>query len=125
MSKTVALRTLIVEILKEVGCVVYYENATKGAQFPYIVYSFDSFNYEYDSRDDVFLLVDVWDKNKTSSKVEELTDTVEKVLGYTNRPNSDTLATFFKESRMSVEDEDELIHHRQVRVKIENYYVGA
>lgn len=125
MSKTIVLRQEIMKIFQSLNCSVYFEKAPKGSSFPYLVYSFDTVNYIYDSRDDVFMLIDVWDRRESTTEVERLTDEVESLLGYLNHPDSKILATFYKESRMSVEDEDDLIKHRQLRVKIENYYIGG
>ncbi len=125
MGKTEALRKVVTSILRETDCEVYYEKARKDAEFPYVVYTFDTINFDYYARDDIFLLIEVWDKNKTSSKIEEIADLIENLLNYRNHPTDEVLPTFYLESRKSVEDEDATILHRQIRVKIENYYIGG
>lgn len=125
ISKTRTLRQLVTSLLKSSGCEVYYEKADKKATFPYLVYTFDTTNFTYDSRDDIFLLIDIWDRRETSSFIEGVADAIEKLLDHANHPTEQVLATFYLESRKSVADEDELILHRQIRAKIESYYIGG
>lgn len=125
VSKTIELRKVITSILKETNLEVYYENATDTAIFPYIVYNLESVNFGTVGRDDVFLIVDTWDKNDSSANIEIISDKVEDLLNNLNSPTKSVLPTFYKESRRALQDEDKSIKHRQLRFVIQNYYIGG
>lgn len=126
-SKTIELRKVITSLLKEVNNEVYYERASKDAVYPYIVYNLDTINLNNYPRDDIFITIDIWDRNKEGSttKVEILADTLEKVLNMKNKPTDKVLPTFYLENRTSIEDEDEFIKRRQLKFMIQNYYIGG
>ena len=125
MSKTIELRKVITSILRKTNTEVYYENATDTALYPYIVYELESINWGTVGRDDVYLIIDVWDKNDSSLNVEVITDKVEDLLNNLNAPTNLVLPTFYKESRRALQDEDKSIRHRQLRFVIQNYYIGG
>ena len=125
MSKTIELRKLIVKLLKEVNKSVFYENASDKAEYPYIVYNLDNINTVNYPRNDIILTIDVWDRSNSTVTVETLTDNIEDVLNMSNKPSKNLFPTFYLEGRMSIDDEDPLIRRRQLKFKIENYYIGG
>lgn len=125
MSKTIELRKLIVKLLKEVNKSVFYENASDKAEYPYIVYNLDNINTVNYPRNDIILTIDVWDRSNSTITVESLTDKIEDVLNMLNKPSKNLFPTFYLEDRMSIDDEDSLIRRRQLKFKIENYYIGG
>ena len=125
MSKTIELRKLIVKLLKEVNKSVFYENASDKAEYPYIVYNLDNINTVNYPRNDIILTIDVWDRSNSTVTVETLTDNIEDVLNMLNKPSKNLFPTFYLEDRMSIDDEDPLIRRRQLKFKIENYYIGG
>ncbi len=125
MSKTIELRKLIVKLLKEVNKSVFYENANDKAEYPYIVYNLDNMNTVNYPRNDSILTIDVWDRNKDTVTVETLSDKIEDILNMLNKPSEKSFPTFYLEDRMSIDDEDPLIRRRQLKFKIENYYIGG
>ena len=125
MSKTIELRKVITSILRKANTEVYYENATDTALYPYIVYELESINWGTVGRDDVYLIIDIWDKNDSSLNIELITDKVEDLLNNLNAPTLSVLPTFYKESRRALQDEDKSIRHRQLRFVIQNYYIGG
>ena len=125
MSKTIELRKVITSILRKANAEVYYENATDTALYPYIVYELESINWGTVGRDDVYLIIDIWDKNDSSLNIELITDKVEDLLNNLNAPTNLVLPTFYKESRRALQDEDKSIRHRQLRFVIQNYYIGG
>lgn len=124
MSKTIELRKVITNLLKQVNSNIYYEEAKSNAEFPYIVYELTSVNLNNYPRDDIFLIIDVWDKNKSTQTVEILADKVEKTLNMINNPTNAVLPTFYLNDRMSIRDEDKSIKRRQLKFIIQNYYIG-
>lgn len=125
MSKTIELRKLIVKLLKEVNKSVFYENASDKAKYPYIVYNLDNINTVNYPRNDIILTIDVWDRSNSTVTVETLADKIEDVLNMLNKPSKNLFPTFYLEDRMSIDDEDPLIRRRQLKFKIENYYIGG
>ena len=125
MSKTIELRKLIVKLLKEVNKSVFYENASDKAKYPYIVYNLDNINTVNYPRNDIILTIDVWDRSNSTVTVETLTDNIEDVLNMLNKPSKNLFPTFYLEDRMSIDDEDPLIRRRQLKFKIESYYMGG
>ncbi|MCX0373038.1 hypothetical protein LI058_06120 [Clostridium perfringens] len=125
MSKTIELRKLIVKLLKEVNKSVFYENANDKAKYPYIVYNLDNINTVNYPRNDIILTIDVWDRSNSTVTVETLTDNIEDVLNMLNKPSKNLFPTFYLEDRMSIDDEDPLIRRRQLKFKIESYYMGG
>lgn len=124
MSKTIELRKVVKSLLKKVNNSIFYEEANEKAQFPYIVYEFDTVNLNNYPRDDIFLTIDVWDRNIDTVRVETLADDIEKVLNHINNPTISVLPTFYLENRMSIRDEDKTIKRRQLKFIIQNYYIG-
>lgn len=125
MSKTIELRKLIVKLLKEVNKSVFYENASDKAKYPYIVYNLDNINTVNYPRNDIILTIDVWDRSNSTVTVETLTDNIEVVLNMLNKPSKNLFPTFYLEDRMSIDDEDPLIRRRELKFKIESYYMGG
>ena len=125
MSKTIELRKLIVKLLKEVNKSVFYENASDKAKYPYIVYNLDNINTVNYPRNDIILTIDVWDRSNSTVTVETLADKIEDVLNMLNKPSKNLFPTFYLEDRMSIDDEDPLIRRRQLKFKIESYYMGG
>lgn len=124
VSKTYELRKVITNLLQKTGKQVYYDEADNNATYPYIVYTLESVNFGNTYRDDILLTVDVWDRNRNSIPVENLTDEIEKHLNFKNIPNEKVLPTIFLEHRSSIQDPDKMIRRRQIKATIQNYYIG-
>lgn len=122
MSKTIELREIVTKELKQACDNVYYEKANEDNIYPHIVYNF-SVVVKLEARDDIQLVVDIWDKNTNSVQIEILTDLVEELLNNANLPQFNSLPTFYLELKNSIDDEDPLIKHRQLRFLIQNYYI--
>lgn len=124
VSKTIELRRVITTLLKQVNSNIFYEEATSKATFPYIIYELKTINLNNYPRDDVFLTIDVWDKDKTTNTVETIADNIEKVLNTKNNPTNLVLPTFYLNDRNSIRDENKDIKRRQLKFTIQNYYIG-
>lgn len=124
-SKTLEVRKVITKLLRGSGNEVYYEEATQNAGYPYIVFSFSTVDLNNSPRDDYFLVVDIWDRNKQTLRVEEIADEVEEILSFTNSPTETILPTFYKTSRDSIPDENKMLKRRQLRFNVQNYYIGG
>ena len=123
VSKPVELRKVIVSLLKQVTPNVSFDKADKKTQFPYSVYSMNNVDLSSYPRDDISVTVDIWDKDIDSIRIETLTDKLEKILNRNNHPTDKILPTFYLVGRNSLEDEDPLIQHRQLKFIVKNYEV--
>ena len=121
ITRTNDLKKLIQTKLKTLTTNVFFEQATDDALYPHIVFSFNEINLGDMSRQDYTLYVDIWDKGKSSTRVDELADKVEDLLHSENLPQDKILPTFYKIDRKSLLDSDKDIKHRLVRFQIQNY----
>lgn len=121
VSKTIALRTIVTTLLKEVNNNVYYIEAPNNTSSPYIVFDFNTVDLNNYPRNDVFLIVDIWDKNDDTMTIENLADEIEEKLNRLNYPTDEVLPTIFLSTRYNLTDEDKSIKRRQLRFEIQNY----
>lgn len=121
ITRTNDLKKLIQTKLKTLTTNVFFEQATDDALYPHIVFSFNEINLGDMSRQDYTLYVDIWDKGKSSTRVDELADKVEDLLHSENLPQDKILPTFYKIDRKALLDSDKDIKHRLVRFQIQNY----
>lgn len=124
MSKTNSIRKIIqTNIDNIVKC--YYRTADAKANYPHAVYDFESIDLGDINRDDLVLIIDIWGNGKDTSKIEEITDRIEKLFNAANMPDVDVLPTFYRISRKPIDDEDKTIIHRQLKFQIQNYDIGG
>lgn len=121
MSRTNDLKKLIQTKLKTLATNVYYEIAADNALYPHVVFTFDSIDLGDLSREDYMLNVDVWDKGKSTTAIDDLCDSIENLLQAENLPQTHILPTFYLVDRRNVPDEDKAIKHRVIRFQIQNY----
>lgn len=124
MSKTNSLREIIQgKIENVVSC--YYRTADPEALYPHAVYDFENIDLGDISRDDLILIIDLWDKGTDTSKLEEKADKIEEIFNAANLPNEEVLPTFYRIGRKPIDDEDKTIIRRQLKFQIQNYYIGG
>ena len=119
--RTNDLKKLIQTKLKTVTSFVYHEIADEKALYPHIVFGFDRIDLEDLSRQDYVLVIDVWDKGNSTTRVDDLADSVENLLQAENLPQENVLPTFYLMDERNVLDEDKAIKHKQIRFQIQNY----
>ena len=71
------------------------------------------------------MIVDLWDKGKDTSRIEDLADQIEEMFNAANLPGESVLPTFYRISRKPIDDEDKTLMRRQLKFQIQNYYVGG
>lgn len=120
-SRTNELKKLIQTKLKTLTTNVFYEIAADNALFPHCVFNFNTVDLGDLSRQDYILNIDVWDKGKNSTAIDELCDKIETLLQGENLPQTHILPTFYLMDRKAILDEDKQIKHRLVRFQIQNY----
>lgn len=124
MAKTKALRTIIQTRIDSI-VKSYYRKADKGALYPHAVYDFENIDLGDLSRDDLMLVVDLWDYGNNTTRIEELADQLEAAFNAVNLPNEEVLPTFYRAGRKPIDDEDKMINRRQLKFQIQNYEIGG
>ena len=121
MSKTAELRKLITKQLNTVSGGTYYKNAPNDAEFPYKTFSLSRVDFGNQHRDDIDLVIDIWDNAGDPKRVDEIADQIEAMFDDNNLPQKAILPTFFRENRYPVDDPDDDIQHVQLHFLVENY----
>ena len=123
--RTNDLKRLVQTKLKTVTAKVYNELADDKAIYPHIVFNFRRINLGDLARQDYILEVDVWDKltgtNQSTQQIDNLADSVEKLLQAENLPQENILPTFYLIDEQNVLDEDKQIRHRKIQFQVQNY----
>lgn len=119
--RTNDLKLLVQSKLKTVAANVYHEIANEKALYPHIVFEFRRIDLNDLWRQDYILEVDIWDKQDSSQRVDNLADQVENLLQAENLPQTNVLPTFYLINRQNIPDEDKEIKHRRVQFQIQNY----
>lgn len=121
MSKTNALKEIIHgKIHPIITC--YYRRAS-GDEDQYAVYDFENIDLGDIYRDDLILIVDIWGRGLETAPIEEIADQIEAMFNAANLPGEEVLPTFYRIQRKPIDDEDEMIIHRQLKFQIQNYEV--
>ena len=114
------LLELILQTLKTRHLRVYHENAPDNAIYPYVVFNVsDGFKSH---RHDLTLIIDILDRNSSSLEIEDLTDSIDNLLDEANIYNEFVLTTFYRQTRMKVEDPDVKLKRRQLRFNVQTYF---
>ena len=119
--RTNDLKYLVQTKLKTLTANVYFEIANEKALYPHIVFNFRRIDLGDLWRQDYILEVDIWDKQDSSLRVDDLADSVENLLQAENLPQSNVLPTFYLIDRQDIPDENKEIKHRRVQFQIQNY----
>lgn len=116
LSRTVAIRTVVVETLNAVmpeGSKVYYQQAQKDHPKVYAVYLLDMV-LESDQRMTYELEINVMDYGADTSPIEDLADSIQKAFNKKVVINDSIGVYFYTDRRNSVEEEDRNILRRRM-----------
>lgn len=122
MSKTKLLRKLVKGQLETIPGGTYHKKASPNASYPYKDFRIESGTYT-DARDDLYLEVDVWDRNESEDPkiAEDIADDVERLFKDANIPAPPIYPTFFRESRYPLDDPDKNLQHIRLRFLVQLY----
>ena len=106
-------------MLKNYSDAVYYEDAPNKAEYPYLVYNLEDGYRSY--REEYILTLDFWDRNQSSSNIENLVDAYDKHL-----ENKLIVTELFsirlnRLQRLKIEDEDKGLKRRQLKFEVQIY----
>ena len=124
MGKTNSLRKIIHSNIDPI-VKLYYRKAVRDAIFPHGVYDFENIDLGDIHRDDLILIIDIWDKGEDTKQIEDIADQIEELLNAANLPDEYVLPTFYRISRKPIDDEDKTLMRRQLKFQIQNYEIGG
>ena len=119
--RTNDLKYLVQSKLETLTANVYHEIANEKKLYPHIVFEFRRIDLGDLWRQDYILEVDIWDKQDSSQRVDNLADQVENLLQAENLPQTNVLPTFYLIDRQNIPDEDKEIKPRRIQFQIQNY----
>ena len=119
--RTNDLKYLVQAKLKTLTANVYFKIANEKKLYPHIVFNFRRIDLGDLWRQDYILEIDIWDKQDSSLRVDDLADSVENLLQAENLPQTNVLPTFYLIDRQDIPDEDKEIKHIRVQFQIQNY----
>lgn len=124
----IELQKFIVSQLAESGKQVYFEQAPErdpftnvAPKFPYIVYRFGTSSNDDMYREDIPLIVNVWDNNPDTIPLDLLAESLDKKLKNIRHLDEYQQLTFVKEGRSPLTEPDLTIKGRQLRYTIRRY----
>lgn len=121
MSKTTALRKLVMEVLQTVPGETYHKKASASASYPYKTFRLSSVNFPNSDRDDLELEINIWDRNLSDDpKVAEgIADQIEILFNGTIMPKPPLYPAFFRENRYDLDDPDKALQHIQLHFTVQ------
>ena len=119
MSKTRALRNIVMEQLKTVPGETYHRRSASSAMYPHKVFTLTSSSFPYGDRDDIELEVDLWNRGGDPKVLEDIADSIEKLFKGAIYPAHPIYPAFFLEARYYLEDPDKALQHIQLRFLVQ------
>ncbi|OEH86252.1 hypothetical protein BHU72_12010 [Desulfuribacillus stibiiarsenatis] len=124
----ISLLLYVTALLEKKADRVYQEIApekdpitNKKPEFPYVVYNFPPSSSPVPDRDDKILEIDVWDNIPDTTRLEQLTDSIDKSLNKLRHLEGDFFVIFQRLSKGSIPDPDPKIRRRQIRYLLKTY----
>ncbi len=121
MSKTRALKKIIMTDLKKVCPNVSYQIANTTNLFPHIVFNLLSTTMVDFNRDTYMIEIDVWDDKSSTEVIDNMVDDIQALFNNFNQPNNDILPTFFIEGIRDISDADKTIKRKQLTIECQLY----
>lgn len=120
MSKTIVLRKLVKEQLQTVAGETHHKVAPADAAYPYKTFRLSRVLFT-DARDDMELEVDVWDRSLDPKTAEGIADDIEALFHDANLPAPPIYPTFYRDTRIPLDDPDPNLQHIQLRFIVQLY----
>lgn len=120
MGKTEALRGLVANLLRQQVGLVHYRTASKSSDYPYATYEV-GYDFPDGNLVNSELTVDLWDRSGDWKRIEGVADEIENTFNCANLPTGKIFPTFFRESRIPIEDPDKSLQHIQIHFSVHLY----
>lgn len=99
---------------------LYYEKAPEGTPMPYATYTLGLSGDVYD-REDIPLVVDLWDNKPDTTALDTLGQTVKDTLNNHTYTDANFGVTVYLTGRFNVPDPEPTIRHRQLTFNLATY----
>lgn len=121
MIKTIEIRKVIHTYLKTKHSRVYYQSPPETATMLYVVYDMPN-SIDDGSMERFILDIDIWDNADDTTALETLADSIDKGLHRKTVSISGTItATFYRENRLALKDDDPRIRRRKIIYQIRTH----
>ena len=113
---------IIYSELKKVHEKVYQCEADENSDYPYVTFNLQT-GIKTDTRYDDVLNIEIWDTNEDTSEIENIADSIERLLDF-KCINTDNLSTvFYRETRANSTQADDEVYCRELRFETQTYYL--
>lgn len=102
--------------------VVYNEEPSAVAKYPFIVFSPSSTILQNDTSEDVLLDIDVWDNDKDTTNLEKLNKQIFDGLDHHTYTATAVAVSFYCTSRLRIPVPDENLRRRQLRFVLKTFW---
>lgn len=120
MGKTATLRGIVANLLRQQVGSVYHRTASKASDYPYATYEV-GYSFPDSNLVNSELTVDLWDRSGDWKRIEGVADEIENTFNCANLPTGKIFPTFFRESRIPIEDPDKSLQHIQIHFSVHLY----
>ena len=128
MSKTIALISVLMGMLKTKADNVYYEEAlrvgTNPPLYPNVVFELNEVTSD-DSKTVLRMELNVVDYGKIRSTVETISDNIQTLLDKYYHMDENIQFVIYKDSRQTIKEEDKLIIRRRLVFEIQLHEIGG
>ena len=116
----IKLRGQLKILIEDIHPSVYYQNATKNTQFPYVVYDLPNSFTNQDQ--DIFNLdIDIWDNQEDTTNMEKLATIIWRELHRYRYIDEDIQFTIYRMNRLNIVDDDKRIKRRKLIFQVRYY----
>lgn len=116
----IKLRGQLKILIEDIHPSVYYQNATKDTQFPYVVYDLPNSFTNQDQ--DIFNLdIDIWDNEEDTTNMEKLATIIWRELHRYRYIDEDIQFTIYRMNRLNIVDDDKRIKRRKLIFQVRYY----
>lgn len=123
MNKMVELRKILQTYLKTKHTKVYFQIAPDHATYPFVVYELPN-SIDDGAMENFVLDIDVWDDKSDTTALETLASNIDNGLHRLTVVSNGLGATFYRENRLSLTDDDSRLRRRRLIYQIRTHEGG-
>lgn len=117
VNRVIKLRSFLENLLSSLDSNVFYEDASKDAKYPYLVYNLED-SFDDGSIESFPLIIDGWDNNNDTTNLENLMSKVDNSLHRLTGGDEELFFIFYRSSRRTVRDPDKRLKRRQIEFEV-------
>lgn len=123
MYKSTELRKIIQTYLKTKHSRVYFQIAPDNATYPFVVFELPN-SMDDGSMERFILDIDIWDDESDTTTLESIAGEIDKGLHRSTYISNGVGATFYRENRLSLLDNDSRLRRRKLIFQIRTHEGG-